>query len=320
MVKGSGSGWFRRKGGRLLYCWYNDAGRERTKAVGDASMTDAEAWIEVANLDLNKQVGKPDPKNAKFGGVLDHWLAYGKTKTGEEKDDSTKETDKRDARKHLSPWADRVAKDIEPLEVQQWLDNQSYGMRSKLRSMMSAVYRHGQKFGFIPRGEECNPMKLVSAPTKTDYEAVQLSGKEAALVIRQIADPLVKVLVILIAVTGMRISEALALVWSDVDSVRQRIRIRRKWGRKGYGPPKQAPGRDDCGACRSAPVVAAGNDVCRRRRLALPVRKDGRRAATVRRDARRRLCPSRSDCCGRARSPRRAGILRRRTRRAFRLP
>jgi len=238
MVKGSGSGWFRRKGGRLLYCWYNDAGRERTKAVGDASMTDAEAWIEVANLDLNKQVGKPDPKNAKFGGVLDHWLAYGKTKTGEEKDDSTKETDERNARKHLSHWADRVAKDIEPLEIQQWLDEQSYGMRSKLRSMMSAVYRHGQKFGFIPRGEECNPMKLVSAPTKTDYEAVQLSGKEAALVIRQIADPLVKVLVILIAVTGMRISEALALAWSDVDSVRQRIRIRRKWGRKGYGPPK----------------------------------------------------------------------------------
>lgn len=78
------------------------------------------------------------------------------------------------------------------------------------------MFRHGLKFGFIPRGssggiDEYNPMKLVSAPVKTDLEAVQLSGSEAVSVIRNISDPLVKVLVILIAVTGMRISEALAL-------------------------------------------------------------------------------------------------------------
>src|SRR5919109_1595732 len=100
MVKGSGSGWFRRKGGRLLYCWRNDAGNERCKVIGDASMTDAEGWLAVADLDLNKQVGKPDPKNATFGEVLDHWLDYGKSKTGMDKDASTKETDERNAKKH----------------------------------------------------------------------------------------------------------------------------------------------------------------------------------------------------------------------------
>jgi len=136
-----------------------------------------------------------------------------------------------------------VAKDIEPLEIQQWLDKQSYGIRSKLRSMMSAVYRHGQKWGYIPRGEEHNPMKLVSAPCKSDFEAVELSGTEAAAVIHHISDPLVKVVVILIAVTGMRISEALALTRDAVDWIKGKIRIRRKWNGKGYGPPKSLMSR-----------------------------------------------------------------------------
>jgi len=56
-------------------------------------------------------------------------------------------------------------------------------------------------------------------------------------------DPLVKVLVILVAVTGMRISEALALTWDAIDWVKGKIRIRRKWNGKGYGPPKSLMSR-----------------------------------------------------------------------------
>lgn len=236
-------GWFRRKEGKLLYCWYNVFGDERAKTLGPATTSDEEGWIKVGELGLGQLVGKPDPVNATFGEVLDHWLAYGKTKTGEEKDDSTKRTDERNARNYLSHWADRVAKDIEPLEIQQWLDKQSYGLRSKLRSMMSAVYRHGQKWGLIPRGEEYNPMKLVSAPCKSDFEAVELSGTEAAAVIHHISDPLVKVLVILVAVTGMRISEALALTWDAINWTKGKIHIRRKWNGKGYGSPKSRMSR-----------------------------------------------------------------------------
>ena len=210
-------GWFRRKNGRLMYFWYNAIGAERSKTLGPAAMTDDEGWVKVGELGLGQRVGKPDATNATLGEVLNHYLVYGKTKTGEDKDDSTKKTEGRNARKYLSHWGDRVAKDIQPLEIQKWLDKQSYGLRSKLRSMMSAAYRHGQKWGHIPRGEEYNPMKLVSAPCKSDFEAVELSGTDAAAVIHNISDPLVKVLVILIAVTGMRISEALALTWDAID-------------------------------------------------------------------------------------------------------
>lgn len=61
--------------------------------------------------------------------------------------------------------------------------------------------------------------------------------------IHHISDPLVKVLVILIAVTGMRISEALTLTWDAADWIKGKIRIRRKWNGKGYGPPKSRMSR-----------------------------------------------------------------------------
>ena len=113
---------------------------------------------------------------------------------------------------------------------------------------MSAVFNHGLKCGLIPRGpsgevDKYNPMKLVSAPVKSEFEAVQLSGAEAAMVIRTISDPLVRVLVILVAITGMRISEALALAWNAMDWAKGKIRIRRKWNGKSFGPPKSLMSR-----------------------------------------------------------------------------
>jgi hypothetical protein len=102
MVKGSGKGWLKRKRGKLHYCWNNAEGKERWKTLGDASMSDADGWLEVAKLNLNQHVGKPDPKSTTFGEVLQHWRDYGKTKTGEPKDDSTKVTDERNARNYLA--------------------------------------------------------------------------------------------------------------------------------------------------------------------------------------------------------------------------
>lgn len=81
---------------------------------------------------------------------------------------------------------------------------------------MSAVYNHGQKFAMIPRSEGSNPMKWVSATTVSDYEAVSLSPEESFRILERIRDPLVRVLVILVAVTAIRIGEALGLMWSDI--------------------------------------------------------------------------------------------------------
>jgi hypothetical protein len=230
-------GWFRRKKEKLVYCWYNANGNERSKVVGPDTMTDGEGWLEVGRLGLYGVVNKPDP--AKFGEVLHHYLAYGKKKTGEDKAGSTRQTDSRNARVYLQPmWGDRIAKDVEPLEIQEWIDSLSKGLRAKVRNLMSAVYKHGQKFGKIPRSEESNPMKWVSATTVSDYEAISLTPEEAFAILERIHDPLVRVLVILVAVTAIRIGEALGLMWSDVDWKKLKINIRRDWVDGELGRPK----------------------------------------------------------------------------------
>jgi integrase len=222
-------GWLRRKKGILTYCWYNANGKERSKALGPNTMSDGEGWLKVGEFGLDKLAGKPDPAKVTFGEVLNHYIAYGKKTTGEDKAHSSRITDGRNARLHLSHWSGYVAKEIDPLEVQEWIDGLSKGLRSKLRNAMSAVYRHGQKFRMIPRTEECNPMKWVSATTVSDYEAVSLSPEESFAILERIDDPLVRVLVIVVAVTAIRIGEALGLMWSDIDWKKLKINIRRDW-------------------------------------------------------------------------------------------
>ena len=60
----------------MLFCWYNDLGRERASVLGDAGMTDADGWMLVSRLGLDAEVGHGDPVNASFGDVLRAWLDY----------------------------------------------------------------------------------------------------------------------------------------------------------------------------------------------------------------------------------------------------
>jgi len=68
-------GWLRRKKGRLMYCWYNANGKERSKVVGVASKTDAEGWLKVGELGLAKLVAKSDPARITFGELAEKYLA-----------------------------------------------------------------------------------------------------------------------------------------------------------------------------------------------------------------------------------------------------
>src|SRR5262249_32264337 len=52
-------------------------------------------------------------------------------------------------------------------------------------------------------------------------------------------------LVTLLAQSGLRVSEALPLRWSDIDFGRRRLRVRRSLSRGQLGPPKTRHGRRD---------------------------------------------------------------------------
>jgi integrase len=81
-------------------------------------------------------------------------------------------------------------------------------------------------------------MTWVSATTVSDSEAVSLSPEESFAILERIQDPLVPVLVILVAVPAIRIGEAVGPVWSDIESKKLKINVRRDWVNGQLGRPK----------------------------------------------------------------------------------
>jgi integrase len=231
-------GWFRHKKGTLVFCWKASDGHERSKVIGPSSMSDADGWVRVGELGLNKLVGRQKEQQYTLGEAAALYLAFGKKRTGEDKAESTKELDAQLVRSYIEPeFGGYVASEIEPLEIQNWIDGLHKGVRPKVRNLMSAIYRYGQKIRKIPRREECNPMRWVSVGATSDYEAVVLTPEQAWSIAESLP-PYERTIVITEAATGCRISECLALKWLDIEWDKSQIRVQRAWVRSRIGPTK----------------------------------------------------------------------------------
>jgi len=86
---------------------------------------------------------------------------------------------------------------------------------------------------------EANPVKHVHIAVGTGYEAVLVTPQEAWSIICRM-EPFGRLMTLLIAVTGLRIGEVLALKWKHVDWSRFRIHVVSNFVRSKFGEPKSA--------------------------------------------------------------------------------
>jgi integrase len=130
----------------------------------------------------------------------------------------------------LPRWGDSFALEINPDDIEEWLNALPLAnpTRVKIRRVMSVVYRQGQKSRLLPMTGEGNPVKFVTQSSKTTYKAVIVSPDQAFRIMMEL-DDVVRPLVFLVAVTGLRISEALGLKWGDLDYDRNLIQLQRVW-------------------------------------------------------------------------------------------
>jgi len=77
--------------------------------------------------------------------------------------------------------------------------------------------------------EEGNSVAFVTQSSKSNYKAVIVRPEQAFRIMMELEDPR-RTVVFLVAVTGLRISEALGLKWGDLDYRRQMIHLLRVWG------------------------------------------------------------------------------------------
>ncbi len=157
---------------------------------------------------------------------------------------STVETYRRYINRHiLSRWETVRASEMEPVAIQNWLRELRTDFRSsnstlvKIRNVMVAIFKHAQRYGLLPRTQEANPMIFVRQSSVTNYEPVVLTLAQCVEILANLTG-MHRVLVLTDAATGLRISEILALRWSDIDTDHSCIRVTRAYVYGKFGPPK----------------------------------------------------------------------------------
>lgn len=93
---------------------------------------------------------------------------------------------------------------------------------------MSVIYTRAQKYGLVPRSDSSNPVKWVEQSAKSSYKPIVLDPVTAAKIFEQLSG-VELTLAILVAGTGIRISEAMGLKWEDIDYQNKQINLRRVW-------------------------------------------------------------------------------------------
>jgi integrase len=129
----------------------------------------------------------------------------------------------------LPKWGDCALSDLEPRPVEMWLAALALSPKSRahIRGVLRVLWDYAAWRGDIPRGRR-NPMELVTVKgaSKRVRQPRSLTVDEFQTFVRQLAEPF-RTMALLCCCLGLRISECLALRWSDVDWLGGKLLVER---------------------------------------------------------------------------------------------
>jgi integrase len=206
------------------YLWY-ESGSRRSKLIGTKQeyATKAAAWKEVDRLGL----GLKRTKTKNGGTVRDVIGRYEAERMPSRH--STAYVYRSFLRNHILPqWGDTLIRDVQPRPVELWLRELDLAPKSKthVRSLMHAVVDFAMWAGILEMGR--NPISLVinKGASKRVRKARSLTTGQFHALLNALEEPFATMALLCVCL-GLRISEALALQWSDVDWLGFRLAIRR---------------------------------------------------------------------------------------------
>jgi integrase len=132
-------------------------------------------------------------------------------------------------RRHLLPiFGDRPLCEIRRVDIQRFVtekmtrQNLSWQTAVHLRNLMSGTLERAVEWGYL----EANPARRIKMPPmQRRRKTIVLTREQLATLLKVLQEP-VKMLAITVAMTGLRIGEALALRWKNVDLEKDIIRVR----------------------------------------------------------------------------------------------
>src|SRR5215470_3548201 len=206
------------------YLWY-DGETRRSRLIGTKREfpTKAAAWKEVERLEIRKT-----PKAvASATTVRDVITRYQSERMPTRH--STARVYCSFLNNHILPkWGDTPIQDVQPRPVELWLRELSLSPKSKthVRSLMHALVEFAMWAGLLEMNR--NPVSLVQnkGATRKVRKARSLTVEQFHALLKRLDEPF-GTMALLCVCLGLRISEALALRWEDVDWLGARLSIRR---------------------------------------------------------------------------------------------
>jgi integrase len=242
-----GKGWFRTrrqtKGEFVYFCCYSQdpaTGNrtERIHKLGSVSQFPdaASRWKEVGRLGLSSLFEKP-VSALTFKDLVERYESSGaieqKTLT-KKRASGTVYVLRHNLMDYCMPrWGNTAVCEIKPKALEEWLrylhEKKRLGwttVSSKVKQAMQAAFKYGRKEGLLPA--DFDPFKDIDCEASSDYEAITCTPEQTLAILNQLEQPEF-ILTLLIASTGLSISEALGLQWADAQYDRNRILVRRSW-------------------------------------------------------------------------------------------
>ena len=230
--------------------------KRRLGLVSRVGLGKKQAWQEVDRQRLRETANERQPFRGKpqtIAHLCQHYieneLQDDQSEATIEKAYTTAETYKRILNKRVIPrFGGRSPISVEPLEIENWLrelktaENLQNPTLDKIRRVMNLVYKHGQRYGLIPRDESANPLRWVRQKTTSTYVPVIMSPRQAFEILVNIPEPR-RTLVLTDAATALRVSEILGLMWADVDFESQIIQVKRAYVWTEFKMPKSKASR-----------------------------------------------------------------------------
>jgi len=203
------------------YFWWTD-GRRHSKTLGRFS-TKTAAW-NTAQV-FRTKLPQPQPSSAPtVAALVEHYRAERMPTRY-----STRRGYESWLKCHVLPrWGAHVITDVQPRDVELWLMSLPLAPKSKaeVRASLGRLWDFAMWSGNVP--VQRNPMSLVTVrgASKRLRQPRSLTAKEFQQFVIQLREPFRTVAVVCVSL-GLRISECLALMWSDVDWLNGSLLVQR---------------------------------------------------------------------------------------------
>jgi len=212
----------KRKAGPDVWVFrFRDGERNRKEQIGTVEQITTRKAAMLACEQLRANINREVRSPRTFGELTDHYTRTEMTEDGR-RAYSTRAGYESYIRLWILPkWKDYLLSNIHTVDVEAWLSTLTLadGSKAKIRNVMSGIFTHAMRYEWSTR----NPIKLVRQSAKREQCPDVLTADEVSALLNELHG-LCYTAVLLAVCTGLRVSELLALKWSDVDFDKAEIR------------------------------------------------------------------------------------------------